>query len=141
MPPYSSTDGRGALAPPSPFGAVATAGPSIPSAPLACDKHRGTNGWTIGEACEACIALAYLHNNNYEEASVFHPLLGKELEGYTLSSPGASSSACIALQGSPDKVQDGPPPPPLFWRALGTERGGVGGPSLTLARLALPWPC
>ena len=67
----------GALAPPSPFGAVATAGPSIPSAPLACDKHRGTNGWTIGEACEACIALAYLHSNNYEEANVLHPLVGK----------------------------------------------------------------
>ena len=130
------------MAPPSPFGAVATAGPSIPSAPLACDKHRGTNGWTIGEACEACIALAYLHSNSYEEANVLHPLLGKELGGNNPSSPVASSSACIAMQGSPHKAQVGPPlPPPPFWHALGTEWGEVGGPSLSLARLAWTLLC
>ena len=129
------------MAPPSPVGAVATVGPSNPSAPVACDKHRGTKGWTISEACEACIALAYLHSNNYGEANHFPPLKRKELGGNNPSSSGASGSACYARQGSPDSAQVGPPPPPPFWRALGTERGGVGGPSLSLARLALTWPC
>ena len=31
--------------------------------------------------------------------------------------------------------------PPPFWRALGTERGGVGGPLLSLAWLAWTLPC
>ena len=141
MPAYCSTDGRGALAHPSPVVAVATAGPSNPSAPLACDKHRGTKGWTIGEACEACITLAHLHSNNYGEANIIPPLAGKVLGGNNPSSSVASRSACYARQGSPDSVQVGPPPPPPFWRALGTERGGVGGPSLSLAWLALTWPC
>ena len=39
--PYARLMGGGALAPPSPFGAVATAGPANPSDPVACHKHRG----------------------------------------------------------------------------------------------------
>ena len=100
---------------------MATAGPSIPSAPLACDKHRGTNGWTIGEACEACIALAYLHSNNYEEAIIL-----QEPERIILPSlPGASSSTCIAEEGLPDEDRDVPPPPPLSGVRSAQKREGM----------------
>ena len=119
--PYARLMGGGALAPPSPVGAVATVGPANPSDPVACDKHQGMKGWPISEACEACIALAYLHSNNYGGANYFPPLIRKEPGGNNPSSAVASGSACIARQGSPDLAQVGPPPPPPpFWRALGT---------------------
>ena len=141
MPAICSADGRGALAPPSPVGAVATVGPSNPSDPVACDKHQGTKGWPISEACEACIALAYLHRHNYGGANYFPPLLGKSLVVITpaLLLP----RVLLALPGKacPTWLRLARLLPPPFWRALGTERGGVGGPSLSLARLALTWPC
>ena len=127
--PYARLMGGGALAPPSPVGAVATVGPSNPSDPVACHKHQGTKGWPISEACEACIALAYLHGNNHGEAEYSPLLIKKEPDGHHLSSV-ASGSTCVARPGSPDLAQDGPPPPPSFL-ACARHRKGRGGWSIS----------
>ncbi len=77
------------------------------------------------------------HGRKYFPQALIH----KGLDGHHLSFVVASGSACVARRGSPDSAQGGLPPPPPFWRALGTERGGVGGPLLSLARPALTWQC
>ena len=143
MPALCSADGRGGLGSPSPFGAGATAGPTNFSDPFACHKHQGRKSWSISEACEACIALADPHSNNYGRANSFQALIKTGADGSNIKSDAcdASGSACTAGPGSPVSARGGPPPPPPFWRALGTERGGVGGPLLSLAWLAWTLPC
>ena len=122
--PYARLMGGGALAPPSPFGAVATAGPTNFSDPFACHKHQGRKSWSISEACEACIALVDSHGNNYGR-NFPQALIKEGADGFNIWSDAcnASGSACTARPGSPVSAQGGPPSPPPLSGVRSAQKG------------------